>query len=217
MPRKYEEGETIAEYEKRAGLFEVKLDNGISAYVVNPEQWDDAFGGLGGSDSILWFLGSGYVSLNLITFGGGWDDGSEMLGEYLKEHFPGELISDEEMAELQKEARDELGPDASDEEVWEQAEADLMYTESGWLTSSEVNGREIEGDELADVLEASRAWAIEHHPWYEDDEPDEEDDEKFRKEIAGLRGARGKNPPQMTTLLGVFGVGLVALYLWRKK
>ncbi len=109
----------------------------------------------------LWLFGFGaYGDTNLAY----WDPGHEHLegalehaAEWLAENAPGHITSENEMMELYKEAADELGvswppedwDDPKVEEVREQAETDLTYTESGWLTSHEWTVDEIErGSEL---------------------------------------------------------------------
>ncbi len=61
----------------------------------------------------------------------------EQAAEWLAENATGHLIDHSEMRRLVKEAREELGSNASEEAVWEHAEADLTYTEAGWLLSYE--------------------------------------------------------------------------------
>lgn len=52
---------------------------------------------------------------------------------WLSENHPEEIVTDRELQELYREAREELGPDASEEEVMEHAEADLYFTDSGFI------------------------------------------------------------------------------------
>lgn len=65
------------------------------------------------------------------------DSALEEATGWLESHMPGHFYDDEYMKQRYKEAQEELGPDASEEELSEHAEMDLMYTESGYLGSDE--------------------------------------------------------------------------------
>jgi hypothetical protein len=68
------------------------------------------------------------------------EDALEELGGFLVDKGYDGLITphgSEEAKAMYDEAREELGPDATDEEVMEHAEADMTYTESGWIRSWE--------------------------------------------------------------------------------
>jgi hypothetical protein len=99
-----------------------------------------------------------------------WADGLEsaieIAGEWLAEHAPGLIIRNDAplLAELMGEACAELGVDPSQpggpeyDAAWEQATADLTYTESGYLTSYEW-GIDLEDPTRAQVLELQAAIA----------------------------------------------------------
>lgn len=87
------------------------------------------------------------------------EDGLEEAAEWLSQHASHHLISDDRMKELYDEALEELveaGEDPEDEETMqqaqEQAETDLTYTESGYLTSWEWSMDEHPDPSLADRI-----------------------------------------------------------------
>lgn len=77
------------------------------------------------------------------------EDALEIAVEWLEQNAPGHLVSDEEMSEAYREACTELGVDPDDFDpnenpgVTEIAEADLTYTEAGYLRSWEWHVTEI--------------------------------------------------------------------------
>jgi hypothetical protein len=159
----------------------VKL-HGVAYVVVNPEDYNMHLGAGGGRvEALAWGIGA-YGSIHLITLWHNMGDALEVVGGWLEDNAPGQLTTQDEMAELAKEAREELGPGASDEEVWEAAEVDLMYTESGWLPSWEVSAQEIHGEELRTVLLA----ALEY-----DEDIDEEDYQERLEELAAPNPRHG--------------------------
>ncbi len=94
----------------------------------------------------------------------------EIAGEWLAEHAPGHIMPEgsEELESLRREACNEAGleyplPDGEEyaEEHWaafQDAETDLTYTESGYLTSYEW-GIDLEDPSRAEVLELQAAIA----------------------------------------------------------
>jgi hypothetical protein len=160
----------------------VKL-HGVEYVVINPEDYNMHLGGGGGRvEALAWGIGA-YGSIHLITLWHNMDSALEEVGGWLEDNAPGQLTTQAEMAELEKEAREELGPGASDEQVWEAAEVDLMYTESGWLPSWEVSVQEIHDEELRKVLLA----ALEY-----DEDIDEEDYQERLEELGGRREWTGR-------------------------
>ena len=104
-----------------------------------------------------------YGHLNFIIFNE-WEDMEsviEEVGAWLADHAPGNLTSQDEMDELYAEAAQDLYPDkmaqvkegewwhdflgpSERDEVREAAEADLTYTEAGWLPSYEMHISEVQ-------------------------------------------------------------------------
>jgi len=130
-------GATIAD---DAWVWEVARDGG--------PLWDFQFGGVG--------------TLHVLVYGGNLDAALELAAGVLEEEgWVGHLTSETEMQELYKEAAEDLDltlengrlfddegeevdwDDQLGNEVRETAEADMTYTESGWLTSYEWAVREI--------------------------------------------------------------------------
>lgn len=84
------------------------------------------------------------------------DDALEVAGEWLAEHAPGILTSEEEVGKLIEEAKEE-DPSLDDEDAFSTATQDLTYTESGWIPSWEWTVSEFTDGELFDVtLQASK-------------------------------------------------------------
>lgn len=95
---------------------------------------------------VLWFGAIG--STCLMVWADSLDDALEEAAGWLADHAPGHIMArwGEEHTALVKEACEEAGlawpmPEGADEEeyyrAFEEAEADLTYTESGYLTSYE--------------------------------------------------------------------------------
>jgi hypothetical protein len=123
--------------------------------------WHFTFGAYGSTHVFVW-AGPAHRAL---------DDALEEAASWLADNAPGHLSTDEEMQELYDEAREELGDDADEDEIREQAEADMTYTESGYLTSYEWFVNELDsGDPLyAEVWEASIDELAEQGDLNEDD------------------------------------------------
>jgi hypothetical protein len=119
--------------------------------VVNPTAYDTysrnsifafAFGAYGWTRLIVWEA-SDHV-----------DDALEVAAEWLSEHAPGVLTSEEEIGKLVDEAKAE-NPSASDEDAFEAATQDMTYTESGWIPSWEWTVNEFNDGDLFDVTLAA--------------------------------------------------------------
>lgn len=119
---------------------------------------------------LWWFQFGPSATTNVFVWAGpgyrGLEDALEEAADWLADNAPGHLTTHEEMDELYAEAADDLGilwpplhtrDDPDVEAVTEQAEADMTYTESGWLKSYEWSVSELaDGDEpYAEVFEAS--------------------------------------------------------------
>lgn len=118
-------------------------------------------------DSLFWFqFGGPYATMNVFVWKGpgiGLNSALEEAAAWLAENNPGRLTSEEEMTELYRKAAEEMGiswpiedwDDPRVEQMRESVEADMTYTESGWLTSYEWYVLH-PGDELfAEVWEAT--------------------------------------------------------------
>jgi hypothetical protein len=125
--------------------------SGQTYYLDNPSDWEAyrhpnslfffQFGVVGTTNVLVWQKADHI------------DSALEEAAGWLESHAPGDL-SDlaEEYKYALKEAREELGEDADEEELEEKAreiaEADMTYTESGWLTSYEWFVNELFDGEL---------------------------------------------------------------------
>jgi hypothetical protein len=84
------------------------------------------------------------------------EDALEKAGEWLAEHAPGILTSEEEIGKLIDEVKEEK-PELDDEDAFQEATQDMTYTESGWIPSWEWTVSEFNSGDLYDVtLEASK-------------------------------------------------------------
>lgn len=131
----------------------VKDDEGLKYMLINPLEAPQPH--LYNFKSNLYHFAFGaYGGTHLLVWGGNMDDALEEAADWLAENAPGYLMKhgSEEMDELYKEACENHGV------VWtgfkseinqrlmsaicQDVEADLTYTEAGWLTSYEwwVNG-----------------------------------------------------------------------------
>jgi hypothetical protein len=114
----------------------VLVDNdGIVGELVNPSDKPGKYG-----REQLFRFGFGTVgTIFLLVWARGVESGLEIAAGWLETNAPGHLMvhGSEELKQLYDEAREELGEDADEEEVEQQATADLTYTESGYLTSYE--------------------------------------------------------------------------------
>lgn len=110
-------------------------DDGIVGELVNPYDKPGKYG-----REQLFRFGFGTVGTTfLLVWARGVESGLEIAAGWLETNAPGHLMvhSSEELKQLYDEAREELGEDADEEEIDQQATADLTYTESGYLTSYE--------------------------------------------------------------------------------
>lgn len=117
-------------------VIEEDRGNGTLEWVlVNPLE----FPGSHSSDyQNLFAFGFGaYGATRLLVWGGGdIEDALTDATGWLEQYAPGHLSSEDQVALLMDEVREE-DPDLSEEEAYEQATADLTYTEAGYLTSYE--------------------------------------------------------------------------------
>jgi len=118
-------------------------------YYINPGEWswdnhvDRKTGkvtykprGSEGGLICLWF--DQHAPTRVLVWASGYEDALEKSAEFLADHLPGNLTDlKEESDEARKELRGELGREPTDEEVWEAAEVDMTYTESGWIRSDD--------------------------------------------------------------------------------
>lgn len=94
---------------------------------------------------LLWFGACGPT--RVLVYADGLDDALEIAADWLADNAPGHLVSNDEHDQLCKEACEDADlawPPPNDwceskeyTEAIESAEADLTYTESGWITSYE--------------------------------------------------------------------------------
>ena len=150
-----------------------------------------------------------YTNLYLFQFGavgttwllvwdddaGGFEGSLEEAASWLAEHAPGHITDESELWELMREAAEEKGlslpkdPKKSDvdwnespwTEVSENATADMTYTESGYLTSYEWSGSDV------DFGKPLYTKAFELSFKHEEDELDEEDHDKARELLSQLK------------------------------
>jgi len=146
-------------------MIEITLDRGglvFPAVMLNPED-EDYYYSSPYREAGLYEIQSGAIgTLHVFMWASSFEDALERAAEYFAEHAPGHLT-----APAYDEAAEELGApeDWADEEWQEQvreaAEADLTYTESGWLVSYEWCGDgPITGADL-DTIKAAIAAARE--------------------------------------------------------
>lgn len=157
--RFYEDFEQNA-YHKDTGMVVMVDDEGSVVYLVNPLEVPMKYGHGSGSQK-PYILTFGQISATLLfIWARSLEAALEEAGETLAEHFPGLIMKpdDPELQELYDEAREELGEDADEDEVMQQAEADLTYTESGYITSYEWGiASDPEGNEWPEAVEAGTA------------------------------------------------------------
>lgn len=134
-------------------VIEESDDDRYPFVLVNPLEYDTYT-----SNSIFAFAFGGHGLTRLIVWEASdhIEDALEKAAEWLAEHAPGILTSEEEVGKLIAEAQEEK-PDADEEEVFTIATQDMTYTESGWIPSWEWTVSEFNSGELFDVtLEASK-------------------------------------------------------------
>lgn len=83
------------------------------------------------------------------------EDALEEASGWLAEFAPGIFVDQEQLEELEKEYREE-NPDADDDDVANEAYADLTYTESGYIPSYEWTLDDVHGEMYNVALEASK-------------------------------------------------------------
>ncbi len=81
-----------------------------------------------------------------------YDDAATLLAEWCEQYAPGYLTSEEDVAKLMEEVREE-DPEIDDEEAYTKATADLTYTESGYFTSYEMQIDQLSDGELFKACE----------------------------------------------------------------
>lgn len=132
-------------------VIEESEDDRYPFVLVNPLEYDSymqnsvfafAFGAYGWTRLIVW-QASDHV-----------EDALETAGEWLAEHAPGILMSEEEVGKLVDEAKEE-NPELGDEDAFQEATQDLTYTESGWIPSWEWTVSEFTDGDLYDVTLAA--------------------------------------------------------------
>ncbi len=132
-------------------------------YFINPPDREERHGRHAPQRFLLWF-GACAPTL-LMVWERHLEDALETAADWLADNTPGHLMTEdsEEMADLRREACEEAGlpwPPECDHEMeelgyydtFESAEADLTYTESGYLTSYEW-GIVAENPDRATVLD----------------------------------------------------------------
>lgn len=129
---------------------EVGMSYVTSYYLVNPSDKNQTF-----STSLydIWFAPS-VSARHFLVWADSFEDALEMAAEAaLDMGFKGFFVDDKQMAEYYAEAREELGPDADEDEVAQQAETDLTYTESGWIISHEWGGQDVTDTQLLKAVD----------------------------------------------------------------
>ncbi len=126
-------------------------DNQPTAWlVVNP--LDYPRGNHGSHDSLYAYRLGAYGSSCFLVWGSSYEDTIEELGEFCEKFAPGHLSTEEDVGKLMEEAREDH-PGIDDEKAYEEATADLTYTESGYFTSYEVHVDELHGGPLYKATE----------------------------------------------------------------
>lgn len=92
----------------------------------------------------------------------------EEAAGWLADHAPGIFVDQNELASLEKEYREEH-PGADDDEVMNEAYADLTYTESGYIPSYEWTLDDVHGEMFDVALAASKE---EYERIYDEEAPD---------------------------------------------
>lgn len=110
----------------------------------------------GGRSTELFALQFGaYGWTKLLVWARSAETSLEEASGWLAEHAPGIFVDQEELASLEKEYREEH-PDVDDDEVMNEAYADLTYTEDGYIASYEWTLDEVHGEMYDVALEASK-------------------------------------------------------------
>lgn len=137
-------------------VIEEDRGNGTLEWVlVNPLDYPD--GKHGSYDNLYAFGFGAYGSTRALLWGSSIEDALEEVAEWLAKYAPGHITSEEDVAKLMAEVREDEG-DMEDDEAYEKATADLTYTEAGHLTSYEWTVDDVpRGSELYKAAyEASR-------------------------------------------------------------
>jgi len=116
---------------------ELGMSHVFQTYLANPSEhdWKDNL-------YLIWF-GSMFAT-NFLVWAKGFEDALEIAAETAHDAgMKGFFVDDAQMQEYYAEAREELGPDAEEDEVMQQAEEDLTYTESGYVPSHEWGGQDV--------------------------------------------------------------------------
>lgn len=139
-------------------VIEEDRGNGTLEWVlVNPLDYPE--GQAGSYDNLYAFGFGAYGATRLLLWGKNIEDALEEAAGWLAQYAPGHITSEEHVAQLMAEVREDEGdPDMDDEAAYEKATADLTYTESGHLTSYEWTVDDVPaGTELYQLAhEASR-------------------------------------------------------------
>ena len=146
----YEQVPQRPEERGRAAVVLTVIDSdGRKYYILNPREIFDfrpygrGWGGAGrGGLHVLW-IGQ-HAPTRIGVFTDGLEAALEEAAGFAKDHWPGLLIDDAFLKTLHDEAKQELveaGGDPEDEDLdgkaWEEATADMTYTESGHIGSDE--------------------------------------------------------------------------------
>jgi len=129
------------------------LSSDWNGYFVNPGEYHPRYG------TELWeFQFGAYGDTRLLVYSKSLEDALEEAAGWLAEFAPGHLTDlKEEYENALKEAREELGEDADEEELTEKAqeiaETDMTHTESGYLTSWEWHAGEVRDPGLRQAAE----------------------------------------------------------------
>lgn len=128
----------------------VKDAEGVTWEIANPGDHDWT--------QHLWAFQFGNVgTANVLAWANGSDSGLEEAADYLMSSGkPGYFVPDDVMAQHYEEAKAELGPNVEEEQISEKAEADLTYTEAGYIPSDEWHVREAPPD-LVKLAKAASA------------------------------------------------------------
>lgn len=129
-------------------VIEEDRGNGTLEWVlVNPLDYP---GGQRAAGKSLYGFGFGaYGDTRLLVWGTtDLEAALEEAAEWLEKYAPGHLSTEDHVARLMDEVREEE-PDLEDDEAYEKATADLTYTEAGYLTSYEWTVNDVpQGEEL---------------------------------------------------------------------
>jgi hypothetical protein len=178
---------SLKAYDARARAMGQRRKNPLAGDVVLIE---NAFDAIDAPEVSLWaFQFGAYGTTNVYVWAGAahtaLEDALEEAAAVLADEAPGHLTSEKDMTDLYKEAAKDLGvpwpiedwDDPDVEAVREQAEADMTYTESGWLTSYEWTVNELHaGDETY-----AEVWEISIDKLAEDGDLDDDDVEKVNR------------------------------------